>query len=493
MAWIAIDAGTSIIKAIVFSDNGRELSVARQQTTVLHPKPDWSEQDMHEVWDAVAGTVRNVAAASSEPIRGIVCTAQGDGCWLVDESGEPTGNAILWNDARAAALVERWQEAGLVEASFRRSGSVTYSGLPNAILSWLHQHQPERVANSRWVLTCNGWLVSRMTGYFLVDPSDAANPFSDLSAGEYSEATLAEYGLSEDLHRLPEVAAEEHAVWPLSDAAAHRMGLPPGLPVFMAPYDIVTTAYGSGATSAGQACVILGTTICAEVIRTSIDCTGKPTGTTLPIQGGLFLRAMPTLTGCEALQWAADILGTEGIPGLEELAARASVRDTPFFLPYLSPGGERSPFFAPEATGSFHGLTFATPRSAIARAVYEGLSFVVRECLEAASNNAALTEVRVCGGGTRSDLWCQMIADVLGAPVLRPADSENGARGAHVFALFATGEIASIAEGARQHVLPGRTFLSSEEMTRHYERSFRRFKRLRDAMMQQWAEGENQR
>ena len=139
----------------------------------------------------------------------------------------------------------------MVEASFRRSGSVTYSGLPNAILSWLHQHQPERAADARWVLTCNGWLVFRMTGYFLADPSDAANPFSDLSAGEYSEATLAEYGLTAYRHRLPDVTADVHAMWPLSDAAAQQMGLPPGLPVVMAPYDIVTTAYGSGATNAG--------------------------------------------------------------------------------------------------------------------------------------------------------------------------------------------------------------------------------------------------
>ena len=492
MAWLAIDAGTSVIKAVVFSDDGRELSMVRRQTTVLRPQPNWSEQSMHEVWHAVAATVRNAAVSGGEPIRGIVCTAQGDGCWLVDESGEPTGNAILWNDARAATTVEGWQAAGLIEASFRRSGSVTYPGLPNAILSWLHQHQPERVVKSRWALTCNGWLVFRMTGQVVADLSDGANPFGDLSAGHYSEKTFADYGLTSDRHRLPAVVAGKNAVWPLSEAAARQFGLPVGLPVVMAPYDIVTTAYGSGAAHAGQACVILGTTICAEVIRASVDSTGEPTGTTLPLGDGLFLRAMPTLTGCEALQWAAEVLGADGIPALEELAGRASTDDTLFFLPYLSLAGERSPFLAPEATGSFHGLTLATTRSAMAKAIYEGLSFVIRECLEAASDNASLTEVPVCGGGALSDLWCQMIADVRGVPVLRPADSENGARGAHIFALFATGEIASIAEGVQQHVFTATTFLPSAELTHRYDRVFARFERLRNAMMRQWADREKE-
>ena len=487
MAWLAIDAGTSVLKAVIFADDGRELSVARLEATVLHPQPNGSEQDMHEVWNAVVSTVRSATESSSEAIRGIVSTAQGDGCWLVDEWGEPTGNAILWNDARAAELVDRWQTAGLVAASFRRSGSVTYAGLPNAILNWLARHEPQRVEKARWVLTCNGWLIARMTGQFVADPTDAANPFGDLSTGEYSEAILASYDLAADLDRLPPVIAGRDAVWPLGEAAAQAFGLRSGLPVVLAPYDIVTTAYGSGAARVGQACVILGTTICAEVIRTSVDCNGEPMGTTLPLENGLLLRAMPTLTGCEALQWAAETLGLEGIAALDELAAKASRNELLFFQPYLSPAGERSPFLAPEATGSFHGLTLATTRAEIARSVYEGLSFVVRECLEAARGDAALTEVRVCGGGARSNLWCQMIADVLGLPVLRPADSENGARGAHVFALFATGEITSIAEGVQRYVLTATTFTPNVEQTRFYEKAFRRFKRLRDAMRQQWA------
>lgn len=488
MAWIAIDAGTSVIKAVVFADDGSECSVARQPTAVLHEQQGWSEQNMHEVWAAVVSTVRRATAAIKEPIRGIVATAQGDGCWLVNDAGEPTGNAILWNDGRASALVEQWRQSGAIEASFRISGSVTYPGLLNAILRWLQENQPERLSGARWALTCNGWLISRMTGRFVADLSEGANPFGDLEARSYSVAALAQYGLTAYASLLPPLVAGKDTVATLTPPAAAALALPAGMPVVMAPYDIVSTAYGSGATQAGQACVILGTTICAEVLRTSINRGAEPMGTSLPLQDDLYLRAMPTLTGCEALQWAADTLGVAGIPALDALAATADqgTNRRLFFLPYLSLAGERAPFLAPEASASLHGLRLSTSRAQIALAVYEGLSFVVRECLQAACEGDLPTDVRVCGGGARSDLWCQMIADVLNVPVTRPLETEVGARGAHLFALVATGEHASITDASGHHLSQGTLFKPAANARKLYDAAYGKFLHLRDEAREQW-------
>ena len=487
MAWLAIDAGTSVIKSVLFADDGRELALARAKTAVLHPRPGWSEQDMDAVWSGVVSTVLEIAASLpatlQDEIRGVALTAQGDGCWLVDAQGRPTGNAILWNDGRAAQIVENWRNAGAIEQAFRISGSVTYAGLPNAILAWLHRHQPERAEAARWALSCNGWLFARMTGRFAADLSDASNPFSDVRAGVYSGEAIALYSADRDTALLPPVLA---AAGVLQEAAAATLGLRARLPVVMAPYDIVSTAYGAGASEPGQACVILGTTICAEIITASLDLTGAPAGTTIALDRGLFLRAMPTLTGCEALQWAADTLGLGGIPALDELALGvAGSGGNPFFLPYLSPAGERSPFLARDACGSFHGLTLETARAQIARSVYEGLSFVIRECLQAAGDEA-LHEVRVCGGGARSDFWCQMIADVLGVRVVRSGGSEHGARGAHLYALAATGETASIAEGVARFVADAACFQPDAAAHGIYGKRFAVFQQLRETAREQW-------
>lgn len=485
MAWIAIDAGTSVIKAVMFDHDGEEMAFARERTQVLHPKVDWSEQDMCSVWDTVVKTVREVAGLGVA-ITGVVTTAQGDGCWLVDDTGQPTGNAVLWNDGRARQIVQRWQDDGIVDKTFRSSGSVTYPGLPNAIWAWLDSNQPERIARARWSLTCNGWLFAQLTGRIISDLSDASNPFSDVRRGEWSDAVIRAFEGASHRVLLPPIARGKELVGSMSTGAAEALGLKAGTAVVMAPYDIVSTAYGSGAAVAGQACLILGTTICVEVITETINLESAPSGTTLALHDGLFLRAMPTLTGCEALDWAAKILEVDGLDALSELAIKSQRGSGGVsFLPYLSPAGERSPFLDLDASGSFHGMQLGTSRADLVRSVYEGLSYVVRECLNAAAT-APVQQLHICGGGSRSDFWCQMIADVTGVRVACPADSEIGARGAHLFGMAATGEIGSIAEGVRRHVTGASIFEPEEEARAFYESRFARFKDLRSGEQRNW-------
>src|ERR1700739_4992719 len=128
MATVCVDIGTSVIKAVAFDHDGKEVALARQETDVLRPVPGFSEQDMDSVWNATASTIREVVSKVTESVQLISLTAQGDGCWLVDSDGRPTGPAILWNDARAARIVDLWREAGVLAEAFRRNGSQVFSG-----------------------------------------------------------------------------------------------------------------------------------------------------------------------------------------------------------------------------------------------------------------------------------------------------------------------------------------------------------------------------
>ena len=471
MAWIAVDAGTSVIKAVAFDREGREVALAREKTEVLHPRADFAEQSMDAVWTAVVNTVRNVSSRLQEPVDGIAMTAQGDGCWLVDAEGHPTGNAILWNDGRAAEVVEDWRGKGTITQAFRVSGSVAYAGLPNAILHWLREHQPARLAAARYALTCNGWIFAQMTGRFVADLSDASNPFADVKQGEYSDELIGLYQIEKERHLLPPVARGADLVAVLTARAASELNVAADTPVVMAPYDIVSTAYGAGATLPGQACLILGTTICAEAITANLDLSEEAAGTTIALEDGLHLRAMPTLTGCETLEWIVQLLGLTDIAALDSLAATAESTDGILFLPYLSPAGERAPFLEPRARGSFHGLTLTHTKAQVARSVFEGLSFAIRECLQRCAKD--ITEVRVCGGGARSDLWCQIVADVTGLTVLRPVENEIGARGAFLFALKATGTLSDISEGVQRYPVKINAFSPSIERSKEYDTAFR--------------------
>lgn len=230
MITIGIDAGTSIVKSVACSDDGTELAVAQRPTQLTPPHPGWAEQDMDEVFTAVAATVREAVEATGQDVRALALTAQGDGCWLVDPAGRPTGPALLWNDARAAPITTRWAEDGLLDELFGVHGSVGFAGLPPAQLAWLAEHEPERIAASNAVLSCGGWLYRCLTGRLAWDVSEASNPFLDARTGEYSRTVLDRLGLRWAERLLPEVLDGQERLAPLSENASEQRGLRPGTP-----------------------------------------------------------------------------------------------------------------------------------------------------------------------------------------------------------------------------------------------------------------------
>ena len=482
MACLCIDVGTSVIKTVAFDDGGRELAIQRQETTVLRPRPGFSEQDMDGVWNAVAQTIRRVLVDLAEPVKFLALTAQGDGAWLVDARGRPTGPAILWNDARAAAIIERWRAAGTLAEAFRRNGTQTFAGLPNGIFAWLREHDPERLERSHKSLHCGGWIFYNLTGRLAADESDAAAPFLDVRARTYSPELLALYGLPWAERLLPEVLADDERVAELTPAAAAALGLPRGLPVVLSLYDVASTAIGLGTVGVGQGCSVLGTTLSTEIVITEPQLDVEPSGFTLPFGPDLYLRAFPTLAGGEVIHWAVRQLGLGELGELSHLAAQAPPGAGGLLcLPYFSPAGERVPFLNPCARGSLHGLSFEHGREHLARALFEGLSYVIRDCLLVAAGPGEVT-LRRCGlsgGGANSELWCRVIADVLGVPTFRPRDQEVGAKGAMIVGLVATGAEKSFAAAAQDYLEVRDTFEPDADRHAYYREGFEHFLAVR--------------
>lgn len=438
---VCVDAGTTVIKAVVFDADGRELVVTRRDTEVRHPTREQCEQDMREVWHAVVATVREAVDRVARPVRLLAVTAQGDGAWLVGEDGEPLRPAVLWNDGRAADVVRGWRADGTLERAYRTNGSLTNAGLPNAILRSLGETRPHTV------LTCGGWLFLKLTGVLGIEKSEASAPWLDIHEGTYSTDLTDLYGI--DPAVLPPLLTEQVA--PLT---ATELGLPAGTPVVLAPYDIVSTAFGTGATANGQATCILGTTLCTEMLVAAPDTTGEPSGLTLDFGvPGLLMRSFPTLAGTGVIDWLVDLLGLADHAEVTRLAEQAPAgADGLRVLPYLSPAGERAPFLDPAASGLVTGMLFGHGRAHLARAVLEGLAHVIRDCLDAAPGYPV--ELGLCGGGAASALWCKLIADVTGVPAVSTEDSQVGAKGALVYALTALGDQPDLTSAAAALVRP---------------------------------------
>lgn len=483
MSVICVDAGTSLVKAVLFDRSGRELAVARQATVVERGPGGASEQDMDQVWDAVVHTVRIVRgqAVAAEPVTALAFTGQGDGCWLVDRSGRPTGPAILWNDARAGGIVDAWDRDGVLAEAYRINGTVGFAGTSGAILAWLRAHRPERLAAAYRALSCDGWLFLRLTGQFAADESDAAAPFLDIRSRRYSPELLSLFDLSWVERLLPEVRDDAHRVAELTGPAAETLGLPAGLPVVMAPFDIPATALGTGTLAPGQACTVLGTTLSTGLVLAAPDTTGPPVGMLLPSgAGGTYLRSLAAMAGVEVIGWAMRLLGLDHPERLSELAAAAPPGAGGLLLhPYLSPAGERAPFRDAGVRGSLRGLSLAHDRTHIARAVLEGMSLVVRDCLVSAGGDVAPTGLVLCGGGANNAFWCQLLADVTGVPTSRRAGAETGATGAFLTALVATGAEPSLPVAAGSYVRTRDGFPPDPARAGHYAELFDRFRALR--------------
>ena len=456
MSAIGLDLGTSMVKAVVFDDHWQAVDSEAESTALLRTPGGWSEQSMPEVWAAAARVIRSVAQRSTGSIDFLALTAQGDGCWLVDAHGEPVRPAILWNDNRGGPTIDQWERNGVLRRAFEINGCYGASGLAHAQLRWLAANEPDTLARAARLLSCGSWIYQQLTGRQVLEVSDAANPFLDARTRTYDDSLMEEFQLSDCRRLLPEVVSGADRMAPLLGEVAELVGLPAGTPVGLAPYDVVTTAVGTGTIDVGQAFAVLGTTLCVGVVAADPMLDRPPNGMTLPgVTADRWLIAYATMTGTEVLDWTANLLGLADVPALLELAGTARPDGgQPLMLPYLSPAGERSPFRDSAIRGSLHGIALQHTRADIARSALDGLTLAVRDCLLAAGQPESLA---LSGGGARSALWCQAISNATDLPVTAPDTAEVGARGAVLTSAADLG-IGSIGELIGAAVRPGQVY-----------------------------------
>lgn len=473
MVAIGLDVGTSLVKAVLFDEHLHVVDTAHTTVPVRSPSPGWSEQDLDEVLDAVCHVVSSVAPADGT-VEQLAVTAQGDGTWLVDADARPVGPALLWNDARAGDLVQEWEDDGRLRTAFEVTGSYGNAGLPHAQLAWLRAHDPPRVERARHVLTCGSWVHLALTGRAVLERSEAGNPFLDASTGRLATDLMDMLGVADAARLLPRVVGARDRTAPLTTEAASRLGLRPGTPVVLAPYDVVATAAGVGAIAPGTAYAVLGTTLCVAGATPDPRLGRDPGGMALVLDEDRWLIAHATLSGTQVLDWCARLLGLPGAAEVVELAGSSAGNDAPLVLPYFSPAGERAPFRDPRARGALTGLDLSVEPADVARGVLDGLTLAVGECLLATGVEPEV--LRVCGGGARSSRWCQLIADATGVPVETTAEDQVGALGAALVGRVALGLEADLDTAVRRSVRPARRYEPDAG-------AGRRLARVREAMI----------
>ncbi|MEW5422975.1 xylulokinase [Amorphus sp. 3PC139-8] len=421
--FLGIDLGTSGLKALLVDDDQRVVGHAEAPLTVSRPHPGWSEQDPG-AWIAACTVALDDLAdrlpAEMSAVRAIGLSGQMHGATLIGGDERPLRPAILWDDVRAH------QEAAALDGDprFRAlTGNIVFPGFTAPKLAWLKRHEPETFAQVKRVLLPKDYLRLWLTGEAVSDMSDAAGTaWLDVAGRTWSSALLEATGLT--VEQMPRLVEGTEVAGTLRPDLAARWSMGAAM-VAGGGGDNAASACGVGVTEPGQGFLSLGTSgvlfAANDRFRPNPESAVHAFCHALP---GTWHQMGVILAAGGAMRWLGDVYAADaGRIGAGVDPARV---EGPIFLPYLA--GERTPHNDAEIRGAFVGLDYGSDRTVLAGAVMEGVAFAFADNLDALS--AAGTELDraiAIGGGSRSDVWLQILADTLGISLDVPVTGEHGA------------------------------------------------------------------
>ncbi len=440
-ALLTLDLGTSSCKASLWDAAGALLASADETYPTHHPQPDWAEQHAEDWWRAACAAARRCLALHAGGGRGIAAiglSSQREGVVPVARDGRPLGPCIIWMDRRS----RREMETLVAEFGAARLHDIT-GMIPDPTftatkLLWLKTHAPEALA-AAYFLQPRDYLYFRLTGAVLTDYTLASRTMMfDIRARAWWMPMLDRVGIRQE--QLPPLYASTEAPFRVTPESAHALGLAPGTPVAVGAGDRPCEAVGA-AVGGKRAMESTGTATNVSMVIREVPAVLEVSPCSIHALPDRWLLEMGIITTASVLRWFRDLTGLppEGMGTLEAEAAKSppgarGLVALPFFM------GARSVRLNPDARGAFLGLSLGHGRGDIARAIMEGVAFEVGACLRGLQGlGHGVEDLRVLGGGARSDLWCQIKADVLGVRLARLRHTEAASVGAAILAGAAIG------------------------------------------------------
>ena len=483
MLYVGIDLGTSAVKLLLMDGAGKIQKIVSKEYPLYFPHPGWSEQNPEDWYEkSMEGLKELLFGCDKSQVAGISFGGQMHGLVILDKDDQVIRPAILWNDGRTGEETDYLNQVIGKDKLSAYTANIAFAGFTAPKILWVKKHEPENFARIEKLMLPKDYLAYRLSGTFCTDVSDASGMLLfDVEHKRWSKEMMEICGVKES--QLAEIFESYETVGNLKPELAAELGLSENVKIAAGAGDNAAAAVGTGTVGDGACNISLGTsgTIFISSEKFGVD-EHNALHSFAHADGHYHLMGcMLSAASCNKW-WMDEILRTRDYSGEQkDIDVKELGKNHVFFLPYLM--GERSPHNDPNVRGTFIGMSMDTTREELTQAVLEGVVFGLRDSFEVAKSlGIQIDRTKICGGGAKSPLWRQMVADILNIRVDIPESEEGPAMGGAMLAAVACGEYASVEEAAAKIVKVVDTVEPIPENAQRYEERYQQFRKIYPAV-----------
>lgn len=477
MLYIGVDLGTSSVKLLLMDELGDIKNIVTREYPLYFPNPGWSEQNPEDWFTSLMDGLKELTEGmDKESIDGISFSGQMHGMVILDENDKVIRPAILWNDGRTGEECDYLNNTIGREKISQYTGNMALTGFTAPKLLWVKNHEPDNFAKIKKVMLPKDYIAYMLSGVHCTDVSDASGMLLlDVKNKCWSKEMLSIVGLSEE--QLAKVYESYEVVGTLKEEIAKELGLSSNVKVIAGGGDQAVAAVGTGTVGDGMCNISLGTSgVVFIASKEYAEVDDNALHVFAHADGKYHFMGVMLSAAASNKWWMDEILGTKDY-GKEQSGIIKLGENHVYFLPYLM--GERTPHNNPNARGTFIGMTMDTTRAHMTEAVLEGVAFALRDSFEIIRKlGVHVDNIRINGGGAKSPLWCQIIADVLNVKVNKINSEEGPAFGAAILAAVGCGQYNNVVEATEKLIKVTETTIPNSETVKLYDKRYEVFKEL---------------
>ena len=485
--FIGIDLGTSAVKLMLCDSDGEIKNIAAREYPVIYPKPNWSEQNAEDWWDAIIEALHELLEGfDSHKVVGIGVAGQMHGSVLLDKQDKVIRPVILWNDGRTDKETAYLNQIIGKKKLFEYTGNIAFAGFTAPKIMWLRENEPDNFSKISKIMLPKDYINYLLTGVHWTDYSDAAGTLLlDVKNKCWSREMLDICGISEK--QMPKLYESFEVVGTVKRDIAEKLGLSPETIVVAGAADNAAAAIGTATVGNGKCNISLGTSGTIFVSSNSFSGdAAQAIHSFCHSDGGYHLMGC-ILSAASCNKWFCDeILNTKDYKA-EEQAVGELGKNEVFFLPYLM--GERSPINDTNATGLFIGLRPNTSRADMYQAVLEGVAFAIKDNLEIIKQfGIDIKSSCLCGGGAKSKIWREILANVLDIELNIPVTEQGPGYGSAILAMVGAGQFDSVKSATNKFFEIKETVKPNKEIVALYTDRYKKYRKIYPAVKELYKE-----